>query len=288
MKRSTLIVALLGPFLLLTLDGCQQQETPPETGVVEANPAYIRNFGPPPYETKGRAFARVGYLPLQKNHKQVRAVPFFLFSEQEQLRQILDRLTSGDLLLPSNTELYSPFPADVKVTVKSLANDIVTLSLKTEQPWATENLLAARIALTQTAIQFPDITKVKIFLNGQPLSQMPDKGFTRNPQQLSEVGLPALVTIIGMWEKGAEALDEILVEFDRPITVNKFQLYDREGNEVDGEYFTSAFQMAVVIHPKNPERYQANINLRAEWDIIDFLGRSNNGANTLPLSRLEH
>lgn len=289
MNKTVNLIILPGMLLLLSLPGCKEQQTvPADSGVVEANQAYLNNFGAAPHETVGRAFARVGYLPLQNNPEQVRALPLFLFGEQDQLRQILDRLTSGTLFLPPETELYNPFPSDLKVTVTSPENETVTLALTTAESWSADDLRAAVTALTETAVQFPDITRVRISLNGELLPRMPEGGFMHSPRHLLEVGPPTLIMVVGMWDKGAEALDEILVEFDRPVTVNSFQLYDKAGKKVDGEYFTSAFNMAVVVHPQDPGRYRDGTVLRAEWDVVDTLGRSNKGTSSVPLHRVEH
>lgn len=278
----------MGGLFFLSLSGCQQREAePPDTGTIEANQVYLKNFGPPPYGKEGQGFARVGYLPLQKFPEKVRAIPLFLFSEHDQLRQILDRLTSDELILPPDSELYNPFPKDIEVTVKPLENGTLTLSLTTQQPWSSIDLGAAGRALTETASQFTDVERVRILLNREPLPQMPTEGYLHNPQQLAEGSLPTLVMMVGMWKKGAETLDEILIEFDRPIKVNNFQLYDKIGKTIEGEYFTSVFQMAVVVHPKDPERYQDGTVLRAEWDIVDALDRSNKGTSKLPLRRHE-
>ena len=92
----------------------------------------------------------------------------------------------------------------------------------------------------------------------------------------------------GMWERGGDSPDELLAEFDRPVKINNFKLFMRSGEAVDGEYFTSIFQMAVVVLPKDPTLYQESTVLRAEWDVVDGLERSNSGTTTLPLLRYEH
>jgi len=289
MKKIFTSLTLLGVFCLMFSSGCQQQQDEsPKPGVVEANPTYIHYFGEPPYETEGRAFARVGFLPRKGNPGKIRAIPLFLFSEQDQLRQILDRLTSDKLFLPQNGELYSPFPPELKVAVTTREDRTVRLSLTAQKDWSAADLQAAVNVMIETAVQFPEITKVRILLNGQPLAQMPENGFAHNPQRLTAVGDPALVMLLGNWEKGAESPKEIFVEFDRPVTVKSFQLFDKKGKKIEGEYFTSAFQMAVVVHPADPGRFQEGTMLRAEWDVVDTLGRANKGESTLPLNRVEH
>ena len=129
---------------------------------------------------------------------------------------------------------------------------------------------------------------MKVMLNGQPHPHMPGGGYSHQSELIAEITPPTLVLIAGMWEKGSDHLDELLVEFDRPITVNSIKLYDETGKKVEGEYYTSIFQMAVVVLPKNPDAFQPGTTLRAEWDVVDTLGRSNRGSNSMQLERFEH
>jgi hypothetical protein len=291
--RPSFSLALLGIFFgFFSLTACQQEEAPAsapkKSGIVEASRAYLDNFGTPPQGKAGEAFARVGYLPLQDFPGKLRALPLFLFSDKGELQHILNRLIGGELKLPADFGLYNPFPDDLEVKTTPLGNPTVTLSLATQQSWSDSDMAAAGRALAETVFQFDAVKRVIITLGNQPLPQMPADGYLHEPLKLVEVKPPTLVLIAGMWEQGADEPDELLVEFDRPITVNNFKLYDNSGKAVDGEYFTSIFQMAVVILPKDPSRYQEATLLRAEWDVVDGLGRSNNGTTTLPLQRFEH
>ena len=291
--RLSLKLPLVGVLLFfLSLTACKQEEaTAPsfeKSGVVKANRAYLDNFGIPPQGKAGEAFARIGYLPLREAPEKVRALPLFLFSENEPLQQILNRLVSGELQLPANLGLYNPFPDDLEVAATSLENPTLTLSLMTQLSWSDTDKAAAGRALAESVFQFSQVERVVVLLNGQPLPQMPAGGYRHEPGALDEVKPPELVLMAGMWEQGTDVLDELLVEFDRPITVNHFKLYTESGEAVDGEYFTSLFQMAVVVLPKDPTLYQEATILRAEWDVIDGLGRSNSGSTTMPLRRYEH
>jgi hypothetical protein len=117
---------------------------------------------------------------------------------------------------------------------------------------------------------------------------MPAGGYLHNPQQMVEPGPPKLVMLAGAWQGGAEVPEELLIEFDRPVKVESIKLSDEAGNVVAGEYYTAIFQMAVVVHPEYPERYREGTVLRAEWSVVDNLGRAGSGTDTRPLRRLEH
>lgn len=289
MLKQALIALLGGVLFLFSLTSCQQQETTTvDIGSIEANQAYRQYFGEPPKVNKGQGFARVGYLPLRKSPDKLRPIPLYLFTEQDQLEQLLRRLISGEILLPPASSLYQPFPADLQLNVSPLAEGTLTLTLTTQLKSSETDLAAAASALTETSVQFDAVKRVSILFNGKPLAQMPAAGFSHAPQKVAPVEPPNMIMIAGMWEQGAHSLGEILIDFDRPVKVNSFQLFDAAGKKVAGEYFTSAFDMAVVVHPENPQSYQAGTVLRAEWDVTDALGRSNNGVNTLPLRRFEH
>ena len=277
-------------FCLLGLVACQREETadPRGSGLVESNPAYLENFGTPPQGKAGHAFARVGYLPLQTSPGKLRAFPLFLFDDQDQLQQILKRLTSDDLQLNRNSDLYNPFPGDLVLSITSAAGPTATISLTTSQDWSGTALEAGARALTETALQFATVERVVILLNGKPLPQMPAEGFEHDQALLVGVELPRLIHLMGVWEEGDAAVSELLVEFDRPIKVKQFKIYAEDGNVVDGDYFTSIVEMAVVIHPKDPGRYREGDVLRVEWEVVDELGRANHGTSSLPLWRIEH
>jgi hypothetical protein len=291
MRSALKLVLLMTLFCFSLLAACQQEEEaslPQNSGVVTATQAYLDNFGVPPQGKAGQAFARVGYLPLQKNPEKLRAVPLFLFSEAEQLQQILDRLISGELLLYRDTVFYNPFPNDLKVSVTSPEGPTTTLSLTTQQSLSASDLSVAAQSLAETVLQFAQVERVIVLNNGVPLPQMPQGGYLRVPELLTRVEPPQLVLMAGVWEAGEGAPHELLIEFDRPIKVNSFKLYESDGNVVDGEYFTSIFKMAIVVHPKDPGRYQEKTVLRAEWDVIDILGRANQGTDSLPIRRIDH
>ena len=287
----SLFPPLVLAFCFLSLFACQQEEPVPASqpsGIVIASQAYLDNFGEPPQGKAGEAFARVGYLPVRKAPGKVRAFPLFLFSKDRELQQILSRLTGKELVFPESFGLYSPFPKDLKVTSASNEKGTQTLSLMTQQSWSADDIASAGLAMAATVLQFEQTNKVFIMLNGQPLPQMPADGYVLDPETLADVEPPSLVQMAGMWEQGTDNLDELLVEFDRPVKVNNFKLYNSSENSIEGEYFTSIFQMAVVVLPGDKTLYKEGDVLRAEWEVVDFMGRVNSGSSIMPLRRYEH
>jgi hypothetical protein len=284
----------IGLFFLLMATllaaGCEKKvDAAGPGGTVKANAAYVEHFGQPPTPEKGSCFARVGFLPLSSDPAKVRAVPYFLFRKPDKLQLILDRLTSDEMVLPPGSGLFNPFPPGSTIHVRSRDGGTVTLDLLADGAAdAGLNGLAVAAALTETAVQFDGIETVNILLNGSPLEGMPAGGFRHESQRIVEAGPPALVMVVGAWESGADGPEEILVDFDRPVNVQSFRLEDASGQEVKGEYFQSAFDMSVVVHPEAPGTFQEGTILRAVWEVTDRLGRIGKGAGEFALKRHDH
>jgi hypothetical protein len=289
MKGKILCRLILFIIIGLIVVGCENRRQAAEKGNVKANPGYLEHFGPPPTPETGTCFARVGFFPSTTDPGKVRAVPYFLFRETGQLEQILRRMVSEQDVFPTGADMATLFPPGTEVSLSSVTDGLVEVNLLTpENGTATLDLQAAALALTETAVQFEEIERVRIFLNGEPLPDMPSDGFRHQPDHISPAGPAVLLTVIGTWEEGAEGPEEILVGFDRPVTVEAFQLLDALGQPVKGEYYRSAFDMAVVIHPASPHEFTEGMTLRAEWDVTDALGRKGKGAGDFALVRHDH
>lgn len=274
---------------LFHLAGCKKEEAPVEnTGFVEATEAYHKFFGVPPQGKAGRAYAAVGYLPSKDNPAKIGPLPIFLFTEESQMEKVLKKLVSGELIT-SDKQLYdNPFPEDLEILVNQIQGGTLVLDLVTSQQWDDEVLSAGTIALMETALQFDEVEFVKVTLNGVLLPWIPAVGYQKRLDAVIDVPPPLLILMAGAWEKGQNEPEEILVEFDRPVKVNSFELYHLDGQKVEGEYFKSIFQMAVVVKPKAPELFQEGTSLRAKWDVVDELGRANSGIDTMKIKKLVH
>ena len=204
------------------------------------------------------------------------------------MEKVLVKLVSGELLT-SDKQLYdNPFPVDIEIHTKPIREGTLTLDLVTSQQWGAESRRAGTVALMETAYQFKGVQSVKVTLNGVPLPWIPDAGYQQQLNLIIDVPPPTLILMAGAWENGHDTPEELLVEFDRPVTVNSFELYHLDGRKVEGEYFKSIFQMAVVVHPKSPELFQEGTSLRAEWNVVDDLGRRNSGIDTMQIKKVVH
>jgi hypothetical protein len=273
--------------LAVALIACRQETADPPPTNVKANQAYLDNFGQPPGSDQGQCFARVGFYPLREMPGRVQAVPFFLFDEKDELPQLLDRLLNLPLVFPQASPVFNPFPPDSRLRVGPRAE---TLEIELEVPRLPqpEQLAEMAAALTETASQFADIRQVRLHLNGALWPDMPADGFRSDPDRRIPPGPPLLLLIVGTWEEETSGPVEILADFDRPVAINSFSLKDEAGRKVEGDYFTSAFDMALVIHPKEPEKFREGMTLHAEWRVTDRLGRVGQGSGSFQLRRHDH
>lgn len=281
------LAAVLAVVTLLTA-ACRQQaaEPQPPQGTVKTNPAYTSNFGSAPVSAQGTCFARVGFYPLRAQTDQLQAVPFFLFNEQTELQLLLQRLVDTPAAYLERGPLTNPFPPGSTLQVGSRA---ATLELALSIPGSPSaaRLAAMAAALTETAAQYPDIQRVHLQLNGAPWPGMPEEGFRSDPGRIVPPAPPELLLVVGSWEPGANGPKEILADFDRPVTIDSFSLTDEQGRKVEGEYFTGVFDMAVVVHPKEPAAFREGMPLQVAWQVTDKLGRSGRGEGRFMLQRHE-
>ena len=268
--------------LLFFLTACQQETTPPTAGVVEANQAYLNAFGEPPKVRTGKAYARVGYFPLKENPATVGAVPLYIYEPVNQLPKILRQLVGDVLVLPQNSPMFKPFPPGTTIQLVSNEGNSLVLSLETGGG-VTVDAASMTIALAETALQYENVSEVVVLINGQRHGP-----FAHVPQRIAAPAPPDLVMVAGIWDEGEEDPEEIVINFDRPVTVDSFSLTHQGGEKVAGDYFTSVFQMAVVVHPGKPQSIYEGMELKVEWRVTDALGRVGSGQRGVTLERFDH
>ncbi|MDW7772599.1 MAG: GerMN domain-containing protein [Desulfobulbaceae bacterium] len=280
-------IVLIALALLLMAAGCDRAGQESATGSVSANEAYLKHFGEPPVPEQGSCFARVVYFPLADDPARVRAVPMFLFRENNQFPVLLDRLLDREWDFPSHSGLLNPFPPGSAIAVNSQADETVTIDLLL--PAGAEMDSAAMIApLVETVLQFKEVKRVFITRAGVSLAEIPEDGFRHDPSRIVPAGPPLLLMAAGSWEEGEEHPQEILINFDRPVDIGEFRLLDANGREIEGEYFRSIFDMAVVVHPSEPQTLHEGMTVRVSWEAVDRLGRTAGGEQSFILERFDH
>lgn len=287
---SPLLHRCLVTLVCVLLFGCQENsgQVAPPVGVVEANSSYLKYFGQPPAVRSGHGYARVVYLPLRKSPERLRALPLFLFTDDEPVRRVLTQLVDGSIVLPGEHPQFNPFPKGSTVVVREHSEGVLDVSLSLPGEVSDTLLFQCVRSLVETASQFDQVSRVIVRGDGELLPSMPAGGFSSHPEWVDDVAPPTLVMIAGMWESGAQQPEEILVNFDRPVTVDRCEVFDSDGGRIDGDYFVSTFKMSVVIHPEKAEQFKAGMVLTVDWQVTDALGRSASGQSRMSLQRFDH
>lgn len=289
MNKIVSLCLLLLAVLVFGPTACKKEESSTvPAGTVKASEAYLTHFGEPPVPDKGQCFARVGFYPLSGSTGKVAAMPFFLFKETDQMGMLLERLVTTKPAYLEQSVLRNPFPPGSSVRIAFQSGGRLDLELSTTASSSPQDLSAMAAALTETAVQFDDVETVRIFRDGAPLPGMPEGGFAHDAERIEPPAPPTLLLVVGAWEKGERNPEEILADFDRPVKIDSFSLRNAAGQEIKGDYFTSAFDMAVVIRPESPSAIEEGMSLQAEWVVVDRMGRRGEGAGTFTLERHEH
>jgi hypothetical protein len=95
-----------------------------------------------------------------------------------------------------------------------------------------------------------------------------------------------LLALTGTWEKDEGVPVEVSVLFDRPVEVQNIRLLDEQGREMAGDYFRAMFDMAVVVHPSQPESIREGDPFTIIWQVTDGMKRSAAGEDVLPLKKI--
>lgn len=223
---------LLMIIVVAGLVSCKQQE-PKVTGEVKVNEHYRTYFGDAPVPDKGICFARVGFYPVRSEKGKLVPMPLFLFEEKGQLDLLLKRQVSIEPELLEYSPLYNPFPAGSNVDIVSRQAGLLQLALTLPDDRAGDLDVMASV-LTETAVQFDDIQRVRITVNGVPLPSIAEGGYVHDAGRIFLPGAPEPLLVVGTWEAGETEPGEILTDFDRPVIVERFELRDSSGEEIGG------------------------------------------------------
>ncbi len=267
--------------LLFLLPACERQ-VDESAGKVHVDATYREFFGAAPEVRAGTAWARVGFLPRTDGSGRLQPLPFFLYRQDGQLQLLLDQLT-GPLLRPvAASGLVNPFPPGSRAVAASRvgASRQIDLSLPEGNKGDLEAMAAV---LVETAARFGGVERVVLTLGGQPWPGMPNGGFLPRRERIADPGPPRPLAAYASLTAEEDHPAEILVYFDRPVTIEEFRLFDAAGGPVEGDFFQSVFDMAVVVHPRRLSRLPVGAPLKIGWQVQDARGRQGSGEVTLPL-----
>lgn len=292
MRKSVFLLLLV---LSLVLLGCQKKQDElkdePQTrsGRVEATSAYRAYFGEPPTVPEGLCFAVVGFYALQDQPGQLMPVPHFTFALTDRPRLVLEQVMMGGEPLGMEHLFVNPFPQGSLINSFALNENLASVDFSREILDVAPELQPALLAsLAHTLLQFDEIEKLRVTANGQPLPYAPDQGLlSADPALVMEPHPPSLLQAFLHDDEDAIP-GEMLIFFDRPVTIKAFSLEFPQAKAVCGDYFTSVFDMAVVVHPEDAGRIRVGDEVFISWHVVDGRGREARGEAFFPLGHLSH
>ncbi|WP_429885445.1 GerMN domain-containing protein [Geoalkalibacter halelectricus] len=284
MFRLLATVILLGTLVLF---GCRQQQEPPTARVV-ASEAYRSYFGEPPTVAEGVCYALVGFYPLADDPTQFRPVPHFTFATQGRPQMLLQQVMFGPEAFGMDDFLINPFPENASLREVSVSDGLATAYFSPELMQVRSDLQQAMLAaIGHTLLQFEEIERVQVMVGGQIPPLFPEGDISLQGTEVVDPGPPVLLQAL-LHEDSDAIPGEMLVFFDRPVEVRSFVMEFPQGEAVQGDYFTSVFDMAVVVHPADPGRIRPGDEVYLSWNIVDGKGRESWGDGLWPLALLSH
>ena len=250
---------------------------------VTASQVYQDLYGQPPTVRAGQAQALVGYLPNESG-KALITFPLFMIGEDERLESMVHQLlsmTASSDFMPNGV---LPFPEGVELL--KIKQEKGALHITLSSPVDDFSTTAYPAALSHSLTQFTSVDTLILELTeeGQPeavpvsIEQRPVKSPSK-PE--------ILFAAAADWRVDGSP-EELSIYFDRPIQVEQFSLSLKNGTAIPGDYYTSAFDMAVVVHPESGSTLTEGTELRVKWKIVDAKGRSASNDTLLSLRRVEH
>ncbi len=281
---------LLIILLVVFFTGCEDREAT-DSDRVTATPAYKEQFGTPPVAREGTCFAMVGFLPLQRDPSLVSAIPIFTFAWEGRKELLVRHLIGlGEDALLARPELINPFPPGTSLEFIESGKEVlrVELNFPDQPPGEPHQIQGILSALGFSLSQFEGAPRVLVTTQGKPLPHEAPEGFFPTPHDIVSPGEPRLLQVAGVWEKGKRNPEEVSIFFDRPVDIDDIQAVKEDGQTLEGDYFRSVFDMAVVIRPERPESIQEKMPVEITWRAVDRLGRTGEGKETFALKRIEH
>jgi hypothetical protein len=294
LKSILALCSILVATMLLSACPGEEKEKTSKTpawsqGNVRATGSYIEHFGEPPTVKEGTCYAQVGYYPLADAPGKLRPFPLFLFNPDKRLELVTEHLLHWGEGWDMGGVLLNPFPPGTQLVSVSREGDLVRVELSPEIA-EVDNLQRQVVinVLGLTLVQFEGVSRVMVIAGGELLSDQAEKAFIPDASVVAGPGEPLVLAVTGTWEEGRKDPEEVSIFFDRPITVEEIDLMDERGNPLQGDYYRSVFDMAVVVHPADPAAVTEGMLLKVVWKVSDRLGRKGAGEKTFKLKRLEH
>lgn len=288
MKKAVYCLEFL--LLLLAFSGCGRNEevaappSPQAKGDFKASAAYRTYFGEPPTVADGKSYAMVAYAPVTAQPGKITPFPLFLPSPDTPLETVIGNLLKGEEPNMSVT----PFPRGTKLLSLDLDGDLLRVELSGEalNKVDASGLKVILAVLGHTVVQSDEVRRVMVIANGKLLPFQADRGFFPDPSEVVPPGPPRVLSVAGTWKKKKKAPEDISVIFDRPVKVDKVEVFV-EGKPLEGDYSLSAFDTAMVVRPRKPAGIREGWPVVVAWQGVDQMGRGGGGEEIFMLSRVE-
>jgi germination protein M len=111
---------------------------------------------------------------------------------------------------------------------------------------------------------------------------MPDVSWVLEP------GPPRVLGVTAAKHAGEKDIEDVSVNFDRPVNVETISLSGRNGHAFAGEIYQSVFDMAAVLKPQDSSIFKDGMPVTVRWKVADKLGRTVAGESEFPLEVKEH
>lgn len=279
------LARLLAILAIASLLACTTEKTDVvvKEAKVTASNAYLDLFGSPPKVRAGQAQALAGYLP-SSDGKSLVTFPLFMIGEEERIEAMVQQLLSITAASDFMPKGVLPFPEGLELLNVEREKRVLRLSLASSSDTISGTAFPA--ALSHSLIQFPSIDRVSLsFVKKGTSDSVP---VTVEQRPAVDPGKPDILFAAAAEWRDDGSPEELSIYFDRPIRVEEFSLSLKNSTAIPGDYYTSAFDMAVVVHPGEEAALLEGVELQVKWQIVDARGRSASGNSLLPLRRVEH
>ncbi|MSN27393.1 MAG: sporulation protein [Geobacter sp.] len=285
MKKILFIIVTIALIAFLVYAVTYQRKTIPvdKPGTVSATKAYEQLFGVAPSVDKGTAYAFVIYFPSAKTSGKVVPFPFFTFDEGSIQKVAVERLLAG-MDTGSYQGEFVPFPSGIRLLNINDQGSVV-VDFNKELGESSDKSVVYALALTLR--QFKGVKDIRIQVDGK---DSPSNALLKelDGNVVLPLSSPRILALTAMRDKGVKDVEEVNLFFDRPVVVKEMKLFSKEGHQFEGEMYHSVFDMAAVFKPKTPGLFKERMPVRAQWKVIDKLGRSAEGDSIMLLEVKEH
>jgi hypothetical protein len=103
-----------------------------------------------------------------------------------------------------------------------------------------------------------------------------------------EPGPPRVLGVTAAKHAGEKHVEDVSVNFDRPVNVEKIAVTSKDGKPFAGDFYQSVFDMAAILKPKDPAQFRRDMPITVRCQMVDKLGRPGSTDGEFHLEVKEH